>query len=153
MVQLRHQHKYFKLRLLGNVANEDIRKSSNNVDFRINTNFRITPTTRFQLQGFYQGPSVMVQGQTEDFFMTNVALKQDFFDQKFSATLQVQDIFDTGSIRFVNKGPDYFDEYNLHRESQVVRLSLTYRINNYKKQAKDRETKIRGFDSDPIMNY
>jgi len=124
----------YRYKLVGTISDADVANSSTNYDSRCNLNFRITPTTRLQVQGFYQGPSVTAQGQREDFLMTSAAIKQDFFKEKLSATLQIQDIFHTGSFSFINEGPNYHDSINMKRESQVVRLTLGFRINNYKKQ-------------------
>lgn len=145
----------YNYRLEGNVSDSEVAKSSNNMDFRINTNFRITPTTRFQIQGFYQGPSVTAQGERKEFFLTSAALRQDLLKDKLSATLQVRDIFGTGSFRFINQGTGYYDEFNFKREPHVIRLALSYRINNYKKQnhSRDVENGDNSGDSDAIMNY
>jgi len=124
----------YKYSLIGAVADSEVNTSSTNYDSRYNVNFRITPTTRLQLQGFYQGPSVTAQGRRDDFLMTSAAVKQDFFKEKLSATLQLQDIFGTASFKFTNEGANFYDTMNMKRESQVVMLSLSFRINNYKKQ-------------------
>jgi outer membrane receptor protein involved in Fe transport len=128
----------YRYKLIGSISEADVARSSTNYDSRCNLNFRITPTTKLQIQGYYQGPSVTVQGRREDFLMTSGALKQDLFDEKLSATLQIQDIFGTGSFNFVNEGPGFYDSINMKRESQVVRLTLSFRINNYKKQNGER---------------
>lgn len=129
----------YRYRLIGTLTETDVANSSTNYDSRFNLNFRFTPTTRLQLQGFYQGPSVTAQGRREDFLMTSAAIKQDILKEKLSATLQIQDIFGTGSFNFINEGPDYYDSINRKRESQVVRLTLGFRINNYKKQNAGRD--------------
>jgi len=129
----------YRYKLNGNVSDADVSTSSTNYDSRFNANFRITPTTKFQLQGFYQGPSVTAQGKREDFMMTSAAVKQDFFKEKLSATLQIQDIFGTASFNFTNEGQSFYDSINMKRESQVVMLTLSFRINNYKKQNGERD--------------
>jgi len=123
----------YKYKLDGAISDVDISNSSTNYDSRFNLNFRFTPTTRFQVQGFYQGPSVTAQGRRDDFLMTSAALKQDFLKEKLTATLQVQDIFGTSNFNFTNEGPDYYDSINMKRESQIIRLTLAFKINNYKK--------------------
>ncbi len=124
----------YKFQLFGTVMDADVSNSSTNYDSRFNANFRITPTTKFQVQGFYQGPTVTAQGSREDFLMTSAAVKQDFFKEKLSATLQIQDIFGTASSSFASIGENFYDKISMKRESQVVMLTLGYRINNYKKQ-------------------
>jgi len=124
----------YQYQLSGNVMDSDVNSSSTNYDSRFNANFRITPSTKLQFQGFYQGPTVTAQGKREDFLMTSAAVKQDFFKEKLSATLQIRDIFGTASSSFTNVGDNFYDTISMKRESQVVMLTLSYRINNYKKQ-------------------
>jgi outer membrane receptor protein involved in Fe transport len=139
----------YRYKLLGSVSDVNVNTSSTNYDSRFNANFRITPSTKFQLQGFYQGPSVTAQGKREDFMMTSAAVKQDFFKEKLSATLQIQDIFGTASFNFTNEGQNFYDSINMKRESQVVMLTLSLRINNYKKQNGQGDT---GDEGDNGMN-
>jgi outer membrane receptor protein involved in Fe transport len=124
----------YRYNLIGTVSDSDVAASSTNYDSRANINFRVTPTTRLQIQGFYQGPSVTAQGRREDFLMTSAAVRQDFWKEKLSATLQVQDIFGTASFNHTSEGIGFYDLISMQRESQVVRLTLGFRINNYKKQ-------------------
>lgn len=143
---------YYHYLLEGDISNEDVAATSNNFDARLNANFRITPTTRLQVQGFYQGPSVTAQGRRQDFLMTSAAIRQDLFKEKLSATLQIQDIFGTGSFAFVSEGQQFYDEFNFRRESQVVRLALSFRINNYKKN-NGRNGDGQGEGGDMLMSY
>lgn len=129
----------YQFKLNGNVYDADVSNSSTNYDSRFNANFRITPTTKFQIQGFYQGPTVTAQGKRDDFLMTSAAVKQDFFNEKLSATLQIQDIFGTASSSFTNIGDNFYDKISMKRESQVLMLTLSFRINNYKKQNGQRD--------------
>ena len=124
----------YRYELNGTISDSDVMTSSTNYDSRANINFSITPNTRLQIQGFYQGPSVTAQGRREDFLMTSAAVRQDFWKEKLTATLQIQDIFGTASFNFTNEGPGFYDSISMQRESQVVRLTLGFRINNYKKQ-------------------
>ena len=128
----------YRFRLNGNVSETEVARASTNFDSRLNANFKLATNTRFQLQAFYQGPSTTAQGRREDFLMTSAAIKQDFLKDKFSATLQINDIFGTASFNFINEGATFSDSINMRRESQVVMLSLSYRINNYKKQNGER---------------
>ena len=141
----------YHYQLIGNGTDQEMTASSNNFDFRMDNNFKLTKTTQLQIQGFYQGPSVTAQGSRQEFFMTNAAVKQDFFNQKLTATLRVQDIFKTGSFHFTSEGEGFLDEYNFSRESQVFNLSLSFRINNYKKQ--ERSQTSNGSEMDTNFGY
>ncbi len=137
----------------GNLSDNSVAARSTNSDFRVHGNFKITPNTRFQVQGFYQGPSVTAQGERKEFFMTNASVKQDFFKQRFSATLQIQDIFKTGKFQFIAEGTGFRDEFRFAREAQVVTLALSYRINNYKSRERQQGNGGEGSQNeDVIMN-
>ena len=69
--------------------------------------------------------------------MANAALKQDFFNRKLTATLQVRDILGTGIHEFTSSGPGFESYINFTRESPVVMITLSYKINNYKSKRKN----------------
>ena len=118
----------------GNINGVEIDTRSNNWNLRLNTTFNFSTKTRLQLTGMYMGPSVTAQGDREAFFFSNVALRHDFLDRKLSATLQVRDIFGTSKHEFTSYGPSFKSYVNFNREAQVVMLSLSYKINNYKQK-------------------
>lgn len=123
--------------LEGTISGEDISRRSNNWDSRLNATFNINSKTRMQLQTFYMGPSVTAQGDRSAFFFSNIAVRRDFLDRKLSATLQVRDIFGTMKHE-MNVYSSGFNSMNtMRRESQVVMLSLSYKLNNYKQRRSD----------------
>lgn len=85
----------YNFRLEGDIINEDISKNNTNFDGRLNTTFKFNKHTRLQLMGIYKGPSVTTQGEREDFFITNIALRKDFFNRNLTTTLKISDIFGT----------------------------------------------------------
>jgi hypothetical protein len=70
--------------------------------------------------------------------------RQDFLKEKIAAILQVDDIFGTGSFNFINQGAGFYGTVRMTRESRVVRLTVSFRINNYKKQNGNREEGLNG---------
>ena len=91
--------------------------------------------TRVQLTGVYRGPSVSAQGRRESMLFSNASLRQDFFKQKLTATLQVQDLFGTMRFKGSSYGTNFENVFTNKRESQVVQLTLSYKINNFKNKA------------------
>ncbi|MGK7397618.1 MAG: TonB-dependent receptor domain-containing protein [Candidatus Cyclobacteriaceae bacterium M3_2C_046] len=132
---------FYKYQLEGNLNEQEVANQSNNYDFRLNSNLKITPTTRIQLTGMYNGPSATAQGERGDFYMLNAALRQDFWNGKLSATLQARDIlgsmkFDVTSTQVNADGPDFKNFFQFQREPRIFSLALSYKINNFK--SKDR---------------
>ena len=129
----------YRFDLEGNVSEQEVARQSTNYDLRLNNTISITPNTRLQLIGFYNGPSATAQGERDGFYMVNAALRQDFFSKKLTATLQARDIF--GSMKFkINSsqvdpnGPDFNTIFKMQREPRVLTLTLSYKINNYKQE-------------------
>jgi hypothetical protein len=87
---------------------------------------------RLQLSGFYNGPSNTLQGQRDGFFVANVALRRDMLKKQLTVSLNARDLFSTGKFAFLSEGADFYTYNKMRRESPVVTLNLSYRLNNYK---------------------
>lgn len=128
----------YKYRIEGNISDQDVSRTSNNWDGRLNNTFKLPTNTRIQLMGFYRGPSVTAQGTRESMFFTSFAVKQQFLDRAASLTLQVRDPFGTMQHKRTAEGNNYVMENTFNRESPMVSLNFSYRINNYKKKRSKR---------------
>lgn len=116
----------------------DFSESSFNWNARLNNTLRIGKTTRIQLNGMYNSTTVTAQGEREGFFMTNLAVKQSFFENKLSATLQVRDLFGTMVHSSTYAGDDFYSYSNFQPNMPLVTLNLSFKINNYKPDRKSR---------------
>ena len=122
-------------------------------DFSWRSRFNVTYTTpwkgRLQVNGFYNAKSITAQGESEGFAVFNGAYRQDFLDRKFTVTLQARDIFQSMNFERTfyleqNEGTSSFK-----RESPVITLTLSYKINNYKNRQRDRNMEGEGnFESE-----
>lgn len=108
-----------------------------NWHFALNNNFDITKTTRLRFEGYYVGPTVSTQGTVDEFFYFNLSVRQQFFNRRLSAILNVRDIFSTA--RYVNTkvGPSLDSRTIIYPKSPMLTLSLTYTFNNFKSQKKE----------------
>lgn len=116
----------------------DFSESSFNWNSRFNNTFRVGKTTRIQLNGMYNSPTITAQGEREGFLMTNLAVRQSFMKNKLSATLQVRDLFGTMSHSASYKGDDFYSYYNFQPNTPFVSLTLSFKINNYRPDRKNR---------------
>ncbi|MCF8374127.1 MAG: TonB-dependent receptor [Bacteroidales bacterium] len=107
---------------------------STNWDVRLKNTFKIRKNIKFQLDGSYEGPSVTAQGTREGYPMTSSAIRADFWDNKLSVTLQFKDMFGTGRHAHISEGPDFYSKSTFDRNPQVLQLSLSYKINNYREK-------------------
>ena len=61
--------------------------SSTNYDFLWNNLFTLGKYTRLQLDGSFVGPSVTTQGKSDAYWYANVAVRQQLFNRRLTATL------------------------------------------------------------------
>ena len=124
--------------LLGNLYDDRIQGSMNNIAFseqaftwnvRFNNTFILGPTTMLQANASYNSPSISSQGRREAYFVANVALRQEFFDRRLSATLDVSDALKTAERESTASGPDFSAWSYYHTDAPVVMLTLRYNLN------------------------
>lgn len=137
----------FNYKLEGESNGEDVVKNTTTYNGRLNLNYSLNKTTKFQLQGFYRGPSVTVNGDRDAMGGINVAVKKDFLKGRLSTTLQVRDVFNTFKYSFsseiVTKDNDKIvsttnTDFTFRRDPRVISLSANYKINNFKEKRKKR---------------
>jgi hypothetical protein len=86
----------------------------------------------------YNSPTVSAQGERDGFFMTNLAVRQSFYKNKLAATLQVRDLFGTMRHSSTYQDIDFYSYSDFQPNTPLVTLSLSFKINNYKQDRKNR---------------
>lgn len=122
----------YDYRQRGELYGRDYSTSSFNWNARLNNDFRITPSTRLQLRGMYNSPTVRARGERSGYFVTNLALRQNFFDNDLSFTFQVRDIFGTMARETINFGDDFYTFRTWDPNTPAFSLRVSFRINNYR---------------------
>jgi hypothetical protein len=138
---------FFNYHIKGEILEEDISQVKNTWNMRVNSTFKFNWGTRMQLTGFYAGPSVTAQGDREAFYNVNAAIRQDFMNRRASLTLQVRDVFRSRRFEFTTTGEGLYTHNIFTREPQIVILSFTYRLNNYRQQKRNEEINEIDFDN------
>lgn len=118
--------------LKGTLNGASVDQSSTNFDSRLNLDLKLAKNTRFQLTGIYRGATASAQGTRDAMMFANAAIKQDFLKNKLTATLQMQDIFGTMKYQGTSYGEGFRTVFKFQREPQVVQLTLSYKLNNFK---------------------
>ncbi|MCE1198047.1 MAG: TonB-dependent receptor [Marinilabiliales bacterium] len=118
--------------LKGNVSGVSVDQQSTNFDGKLNLDMRLAKDTRFQLMGVYRGPTVSAQGRRDGMYFLNASVRQDLMKNKLTATLQVQDIFGTMKFSGSSAGANFENQFKYKRESQIIQLTLSYKLNNFK---------------------
>ena len=126
----------YDYRVEGELDGKDFSESSFNWNARFNNTLRFGKTTRVQLNGMYNSPTITAQGERDGYLMTNLAVRQSFYKNKLSATLQVRDVFATMNHTSTYKGDDFYSYSHYEPDTPFVTLTLSFKINNYKPERK-----------------
>ncbi len=129
----------YDYRVEGRLYGEPFSQESNNWSIRANNTFRVGPSTRLQINGIYNSPTVTAQGRREGFMITNAAVRQELIKGALTATLQVRDILGTAKFESTSEGPGFYSHSEGFRKSPVVMLALNYNFNNYKPKREGEE--------------
>ena len=132
--------KWFNLNTSFNIFNyhmfgtpvPSVANSTNTWNIRVNPTFRLAKQTTLQLSYAYNAPTITAQGTRSGYYFSTLGFRRTFFKQKGSLTLQVRD--PVGHTNFITtvESPHQYRYSNFQRESQVVMLTFSYRINNYR---------------------
>jgi len=124
----------YNYNLEGEIAGVNTDFNSTNYNFRLNTTFIFAKASRLQVTSFYRSASATAQGESKSMVGVNFAYKHEFFKRKLSVSLKVRDPFKLSSHDHIIYGQNFYTESIRRREQQVVRLGLSYKINNYERR-------------------
>jgi hypothetical protein len=65
---------------------------------------------------------------------SNISYRQDFLNKKLTATVSIRDPFGTARFEGESYGENFKRWFRWERESQVVMLTLSYKLNNFKEE-------------------
>lgn len=116
----------------GVVTGDSVNSSDFSWNGRVMFNAKVTPATRIQITGFYNAASEEEQGYRPAQGLVGISLRQDFLKGRLSATLNMNDVFNTFRYQFVIKNDDYETEIDFTPEYPRITFGLTWKINNYK---------------------
>lgn len=117
---------------------------SDNYNFngRVSTTFTVWKNMDIQLSGFFRSKSLNAQGYTLPMYSLDLGIKKEIMKGKGSISLSATDVFNTRRWRSVTEADDYYVESMRRRESQILTLGFSYKINN----GNTRKDKKRGED-------
>jgi outer membrane receptor protein involved in Fe transport len=140
----------YQYRVEGVLYGEEFSRESFNWNTRLNTTFKLSNSTRVQVNGIYYSPSVSSQGRREGFYTTNAAIRQDLWNKKLALTLQLRDVLGTAKHEFTSEGTDFYSYTEFSRKSPVVILALTFNFNHYKPE-RQREEQEEVFEDEEMF--
>jgi outer membrane receptor protein involved in Fe transport len=124
----------YSYKVQGVLYDEEQVETSENWHARLGNTFTLTKTTKLQFDAMYHAPTNSIQGRREGFAFTNLAVRQDFLDNKLNLTFSIRDVLQTAKFGFKSSGPDFYSERSFDMDSPVYSVTLSYKINNYRKK-------------------
>lgn len=104
--------------------------------------FNITKKTSFQIIGSYASETVRSQGKLSDYYFVDAALKQQFFNDRISISLQLKDVFQSLNYELTTETQNMNLLGDFNNESPIFLFNISYKFSNYKKKTKDVETEF-----------
>ncbi|MEN8192043.1 MAG: TonB-dependent receptor [Bacteroidota bacterium] len=126
----------YHYKIVGTFKDEDLTKENFNWSVRLNNTFKIFESTKVQINGSYNSPSISAQNEMKSSISANFAIKQEFFNKKLSLTLQVRDLFNSAIHEGNSYGPGFESYYTFERDAPYVSLNVSLNLNNFKKERK-----------------
>lgn len=128
----------YDYRLKTNFNGQSNTKKSFNWRSRMSNSLKVGSILQLQLNAEYRGPTVSLQGRTEDSFSLDLAVKKELLERQLTLTLQVRDMLSTARYQSVTEATGLYSFSKRNRESPMLMLNLKYSINNFKQQ-RDRD--------------
>ncbi len=141
----------FYYRLQGESEGNTVDEDNFTWETRLTASIKLKHDIRFQLTGSYEGPNITVQGREEGYFMSSLSARKDFFERKLSVTLTGRDIFRSAKQEQTTSGDGFYNYSRFQRESPMIMLNVSYRINNYRQPARQENERNGGGDDDMDM--
>ncbi|QKG80511.1 TonB-dependent receptor domain-containing protein [Tenuifilum thalassicum] len=144
-------YSYYYSKLYGDVVSGADEGSSWNV--KLASYFTIGKNVDLQVRGNYRAPSVTVggsgrgfhmiggaQGETKEMFWFDLGARIYVLKRKGTITVNVRDIFDTRKLKYSSWDTNFYSYNENWRDSRMIFVGFSYRINNYKmRQTKNNE--------------
>lgn len=141
----------FRTQLSTTQGDTELSNSQLSWNARLNSNMTVWKDLEIQLSGYYRAPSADIQGRMEQMFTSNLGVKKEVLKGNGTVSLRVSDIFNTRQFNFLSYGPGFRTESENRRQSRIIYLGFTYRINsddNNRNRRGDQGDREEGGDGD-----
>ncbi len=118
----------------------EITLSTNNLAWTGNFKTIIKPEKKTEIQLFlnYNSPIELPQFNLSEIYYADIAVKRTFFDNKFSVSLTLTDIFNTRNWEIQSDNAIYKLNNYSKSETRILWLGLTYNFNSFKAGKSDK---------------
>lgn len=149
---------YFSMKLYSDLLDERS-SQGDNWSVRASSTWSIGNNVEVQLNGNYRSPSISVggsmrfwqtgggQGITEEMYWMDLGVRVNVLNKKGTVTLRVSDLFNSMDFRSSTWGDNFTSNIERTRESRIIFLGFSYRINEYRAR-RDRQPNGNELDMD-----
>ena len=141
---------YFRRTVEGGNPQMQLRNDSYSWSARLMNNFTFSRGWTAQLSGFYRSPMVMIQGEMKAMYSADLAIRKTVLNNNGTITLRLSDVFNTQRFQMYNYGDNFTLDLERRRNSRMVFIGFSYRINDFdrRNQRRDRNAEDFGGDMD-----
>jgi outer membrane receptor protein involved in Fe transport len=136
----------YNYRVEGSILNETFLNESFNWQTRINNTFKLWSSTQIQFNINYNSPSVSSQGRWEEFFTSDLSVRQEIIANILAVTLQVRDVFGTAKREYTSEGTNLYNYNYFDMHTPALMLNMRYTFNNFKPKREGRGEDNGGFE-------
>jgi outer membrane receptor protein involved in Fe transport len=134
-------YSYFKTVINGNAENTQLTNQNYSSTAKLNTFINLPNRLSFQLSVNYRGPQVTPQGEMKEMYFADLAIKKDILKEKATVSLRLSDILNSQKFQSITYTPELQSNSYRKRDSRILYLGFTYRINNTNKTQDTRHKK------------
>jgi outer membrane receptor protein involved in Fe transport len=127
----------YHFQVFSSYTGEEEKRESFNWDARLSSSYNFDPNTSIQFSGIYNGPSVNGQGNTKAFYYFDLGLRKRMLNRKLTLSLLAHNVFKNGTYETMVENEDFTSSFYFKGESPVIRLNVSYIINNYQRTRRD----------------
>jgi hypothetical protein len=120
---------YFRTIIEGNSIDGNISTDNYSWTSKLNSTMTLMKNLSIQISGNYRAPIITPQGKMYATYSADIAVKKDFFKDKFSVSIRISDIFNTQKWENEAFGTGFSAYMYNKRQSQAAYLTLSYKIN------------------------
>jgi hypothetical protein len=128
----------YQYRVEGTILDEPFSNESFNWQTRMNNTFKLWSSTQIQFNINYNSPTVSSQGRWEEFFSSDLSVRQEIIENILAVTLQVRDVFGTAKREYTSEGTNLYNYNQFDMHTPALTLNLRYTFNNYKPKREGR---------------
>lgn len=129
--------------LKGVLAGENVEKDNTFWRVQAHNSFRVSPSLRLQLMGMYMSDVKTLQFDIKDMYFVNIGGRYNFWQDKASLSLNVNDILNSQRNRIIAEIPQV-QEGNFNWDSRTVFIGFSYRFGDSKARALQRKNRDSG---------